>query len=61
MTQISLLTAHFRNILKTKDAVQLENIIDSARAKALEDEFKQTPIPLIFTDSSSRLPNENKT
>lgn len=51
----NILTATFKSILEVLDAAELEDCIDNARSKALEDNFKSKDIPLIFTDSSKRL------
>lgn len=51
----NILTATFKSLLEVIDAGELEDCIDSARSKALETQFKDKDVPLIFTDSSQRL------
>jgi hypothetical protein len=53
----NILKATFKSILEVLDAAELEDCIDLARAQVLQEEFK-TDIPLIFADSSKRLPNQ---
>jgi len=53
----NILKSTFKSILEVLDATELEDCIDLARSQVLESEFKKD-IPLIFADSSKRLPNQ---